>query len=696
MPIRRLAKLFMAVASVLVVAAGLVVLRASANNQALVASLENRFESYQLADQIRRGSEDRTRFARSYAATGDPRFEQYYQDVLAIRNGQKPRPEQYGQRVYWDFIVGGGHSTQADGQAVSLQQLMRQAGFTGEEFAKILEAQASSDELLRTEAIALHAVKGLFADENGAFTRRGPPDLEMAVRILYDEAYHRERARVMKPIDEFLAMVDARTASSVALYRSRTRTYWLLIEVTALLFLGLLALSYPIGRRLVLTPIAALQQQTRTMEEDLRHFTEEAKRIAAGDRRPSFAVATTAIRSNREDEVGELTRLHDRMIGHLQDAGAAITVMTGELADAQRRLRDGHTDLLAVLDAMPAALVILDPDRSWRLHNQAAADLLGRPPLEREARLRYLATFSFRDKSGRSIPLDELPPVRALAGIDVDGQEIEVERPDGVKEVVLASATPLRDAEGRVTGAVCSYQDISRLRELDRLKDEFVAIASHELRTPLTAIRGSLQLVLADNRVADEESRELLAVGLSSCDRLVRIVNDMLDLSKMEAGKLELHLAAIDATALVERAVDGIEGLARDAGITVALEVEAGLPALHVDADRLTQALVNLLSNAIRVAPRGSQVTVSVRAQAGGVAMSVADHGPGIAADDIPRIFTKFKQLAAQRTRSGGTGLGLPITKAIVDQHGGTIAVVSTLGQGTTFTITVPAAVQEV
>jgi signal transduction histidine kinase/CheY-like chemotaxis protein len=710
MTLKRAVQIMYVVSFLMASAAALVAGLANINHHARIESERLQLESVRLAAELRQSSDDLTRFARTYVATGDPKYEQYYRDVLAIRNGQKARPEHY-ERIHWDFVTAG-QPTNPGTRKVSLQELMRESGFTSEEFSKLREAQNNSDALVKTEEIALHAMKGLYDDGTGAFTRRGPVDQALAIRLMHDAAYHREKARIMRPIDEVMAMVDQRTASSLSTYNRRSGIYWRLIQALAGVFLVLLVLSYPMVRRRVFMPVSALQQQTESVATDLDHMATVAKQIARGDLEQSFSATATPLGSVAHDEVGELSRLHDAMIGRLQETGAAIATMTAEMteankalknenaerrraemeaAEAQRRIRGAHAELLATLDVVPAALVIMNPDRSIRLQNKAAEHLLGTAPGSPQERRQYFERFSVRDRAGRPVALDDLAPVRALSGVEVVGEELEVARPDGRKATILVGAAPVRDEQGQITGAVSGFQDISRLRELDRIKDEFVAIVSHELRTPLTAILGSLQLLVAEDAVTDPDNRELLTVGLKSCERLVRIVNDMLDISKMEAGRLDLRRASLDVGALVQQAAEGVDAVAKEAGVMVVRNVDAGLAAVDGDRDRLTQALVNLLSNAIKFAPRGSAVTVSARDGGDVVELSVTDCGPGIAPADIGRLFQKFEQLDSSGTRRvGGTGLGLTITKAIVEEHGGAIRVDSTVGQGTTFTFTVP------
>jgi len=351
-----------------------------------------------------------------------------------------------------------------------------------------------------------------------------------------------------------------------------------------------------------------------------------------------------------------------------------------------------HQELLAIINAVPAALVIMNRDGSVRLQNDAAEYLLGKAPETEAERKAYWQRFVSRDRSGRPLPVRDLAPVRALAGAEILGEEMEVQRPDGRRATILVSAAPLRDEQGAITGVAAGFQDITRLRELDRMKDEFVSVVSHELRTPLTAIRGSLQLLLADDRaVPDAEDRQLLQVALKSCERLVRNINDILDIAKIEAGKLRLRLSAVAVRYIIDGAVADVQPIATSAGVRVDATISPDVPAIHADADRIMQALVNLLSNAIKFAPSGTTVTIAAEEEDSFVVITVEDRGQGIAAEDAGRLFQKFQQLDGSVTRRvGGTGLGLAITKAIVEEHGGTIAVDSVVGERTVFRAKVP------
>lgn len=185
----------------------------SAANRVIEAET-NRHQSYLLADMLRQSSDDLTRLARTYVVTGDAQFEKQYWEVLAIRKGDKPMPEAY-HRIYWDFVAAGQAKPRPNGPKVALHQLMKEAGFTESEFAKLDEAVEKSDILVRQETIAMNAMKGNFQDGNGEFTKHGRPDLELARRLMHDDSYHAVKSKIMQPIDEFFVLMEQRTAKAV-------------------------------------------------------------------------------------------------------------------------------------------------------------------------------------------------------------------------------------------------------------------------------------------------------------------------------------------------------------------------------------------------------------------------------------------------------------------------------------------------
>jgi PAS domain S-box-containing protein len=251
-------------------------------------------------------------------------------------------------------------------------------------------------------------------------------------------------------------------------------------------------------------------------------------------------------------------------------------------------------------------------------------------------------------------------------------------------------SAPLRDSSGKIIGRIFLFHDVSREREIDRMKSEFISIASHELRTPMTSIKGSVDLILsgfAGDITAD--TQELLEIAQKSCDRLIRLINDILDLSKIEAGQVKLNLTRLDMTDVVERSVRGVKQLADQADVTLRIDKPAEMPQVEVDKDRMEQVVTNLLSNAIKFAPTHSTVRVEMSVADGWLQCSVIDQGCGIAEKDLPKVFGKFQQVGEKR--KGGTGLGLAITQALVQEHHGRIWVESEVNVGTRFIFRLPA-----
>jgi PAS domain S-box-containing protein len=265
---------------------------------------------------------------------------------------------------------------------------------------------------------------------------------------------------------------------------------------------------------------------------------------------------------------------------------------------------------------------------------------------------------------------------------------------DGTVRVVHARGEVVEDDDGRPLRMLGTGQDVSERREMQRIKDEFTSVVSHELRTPLTSIRGSLGLLAGGALGAlPDRAQRMADIAVSNCDRLVRLINDILDIERVESGRATMQLQPCDAADLLEQSVEMVEAMASAAGIEL---LPAAEPApLVADPDRVVQTLTNLLANAIKFSPAGTRVTARCRAREGEVLFEVSDQGRGIPPDKLERIFDRFEQVDASDSRErGGTGLGLAICRSIVEQHNGRIWAQSTVGAGSTLSFVLPA-VQE-
>lgn len=252
----------------------------------------------------------------------------------------------------------------------------------------------------------------------------------------------------------------------------------------------------------------------------------------------------------------------------------------------------------------------------------------------------------------------------------------------------------LGEAFGTLAAAVAEREhglrdDIRQLKEVERLKTEFVSMVSHELRTPLTAIRGALGLVLAGTTGAvASRTRDLLQIGLQNTERLIRLINDILDVERIESGHLFVRREPCELAEILRTTVESLRTLAMEAQVTLVFEAKESA-VVTGDPDRLVQVFTNLISNAVRFSPRGESVTVSLRTTPTSAVIFVSDRGPGIPLEFRRRIFGKFQQ-ADPSGGAGGAGLGLAIVRAIVERHGGSIRFDSAPGHGTTFITELP------
>jgi signal transduction histidine kinase len=344
-----------------------------------------------------------------------------------------------------------------------------------------------------------------------------------------------------------------------------------------------------------------------------------------------------------------------------------------------------------ILDSLGSGVVVLDAQGRVAMLNRMLAEMLhvsaanwiGRPAAELAALMGRFA----QPPAALSFDWPDAPGSRDIEWRD--GELLRFFRED---------CAPL-EAEGAATGApaatrgrVLAYHDVSHEKAVDRMKSEFISVASHELRTPMTSIKGSVDLILSGFAGdMSPEMQELLEIAQKSCDRLVRLVNDILDLSKIEAGQLKLNLVRLDLTEVAVRAICSVKALADKAQVRLRVDRPAPLPIVEADPDRIEQVITNLLSNAVKFSPPHGEVSVELSSDGHWVRCAVRDQGVGIAEKDLPRIFGKFQQLSEGRRR-GGTGLGLAITRGLIDEHRGSIWVESRAGEGSRFIFRLPVA----
>ena len=357
-----------------------------------------------------------------------------------------------------------------------------------------------------------------------------------------------------------------------------------------------------------------------------------------------------------------------------------------ELSTALAARRDSEARMAAVMEAVAEGIVTFDAAGRVLSANPAAERAFGIGP-------RGLPGTRIEERLA-DVGWEEIAPLLGLegAGPSLLGRRrvVEGRRADG-------TGFPL---ELIITGTVVDGEplfiaigwDVTQRQEVERLKDEFISVVGHELRTPLTSIRGSLGLLeggLAGKLPA--EAVEMVGIARSNTDRLVRLVTDILDIERIEAGRADLERRAVSTSELLVAACHVLQAVAD--GAEVGLRVEDGGGTVLADPDRIVQALTNLVGNAIKFSPKGTEIAMSAVADGEEMRFTVRDHGRGIPQENLEAIFERFRQVdASDRREKGGTGLGLAIARAIVAEHGGRIWAESEPGHGAAFHFTLPAA----
>lgn len=346
-----------------------------------------------------------------------------------------------------------------------------------------------------------------------------------------------------------------------------------------------------------------------------------------------------------------------------------------------------------LVESLPDGLIVLDADRRIEKVNQRAADLVGhsRPALVGASIDEVLHP---RGVDGLAVWRDGWPRSSRLATVrGVPEQVVDVRRADGSDVRLAVTGRYRRDHRGRLTGLTLLLRDPRRRERQASSGIEVVSTVSHELRSPLTSVKGFVSLMLNRwDRLDDVKKREMLEQVNIDAERVTRLVTELLDISRLETGRLKLRRQMVALVPLVGKVVAEVKNLHPE--LEPEVDVSENLPEVYADPDKIMQVLTNLVENTGKYAG-GEGVRVAATAHDGGnfVSVSVSDAGPGIPPEDLPRVFTKF--FRSGEGRPTGSGLGLYIAKGIVEAHGGTMTARSTVGEGTTFAFTLPAGVPD-
>jgi len=363
------------------------------------------------------------------------------------------------------------------------------------------------------------------------------------------------------------------------------------------------------------------------------------------------------------------------------DLAASFNYMAEEIRSKIDQITGNKARLEAVFLSMFDGLIVVDAKGAILLMNKALQDMfmvskdpVGRKPLE------VIRNIEVQETVDRLLKMTS----------GMESREISILMPE--KKALMIHGTPvIRD--GKVEGAVLVFHDITEIRRLENIRKDFVANVSHELRTPASNIKGFAETLGAGALEDKEHAKDFVKIIEANAERLVRLIDDLLDLSKIETGKLKLDFRSCSLRTIADKVIKDLENAAKEKSINIENNMDKDIPDIMVDEPMIAQVFYNLIDNAIKYTDNGGFIKLTAKEQAGFVTVSISDNGVGISEKDLPRIFERF--YCADKTRSrqaGGTGLGLSIIKHIVEEHGGQVSVESILGQGSTFTFTLPKA----
>jgi PAS domain S-box-containing protein len=582
---------------------------------------------------------------RTYAATGNTKFESYFWDILDIRNGEKRRPLNY-ERVFWDFMTA--ETPQLpflNGEKASLHSLMEDAGFTDAEFHLLALSHHNSDELVLLEEVAMHAMKGEFRDDDDGFSLKGAPDQEMALAILFGVEYHAAKTQIMDPINGFYAAIDKRTAASVheaTLHVLHCRK--MLVVVFAFLLLAVVSLFWT----------SYLYQKLRTFQLN-----------------------------------GAIDQLSQEVLDH-QRAERELALSNMNFENEKERL---SVTLLSIGDGVIATdvrgNVVLINRITEELTGWSQEEAAGRPLLE---------VFNIHNEKTGEICKNPVETVLST------GQSVELENHtalisrDGTHHLIEDSAAPIFSRRKKIVGAVVVYRDVTEKKrigeELMKVKKlESVGVLAggiaHDFNNVLSAILGNIDLARAHIDPSNEAT-PLLVEAKKACINAEGLTQQLLTFSR---GGDPI------------RQVVSIIGVIRDStsfvlhGSTVVCDFDIPDDLWQVDVDKgqMGQVIQNLIINARHAMPNGGVIKVSCqnrpdfredaskRPAGDYISIKISDEGTGIPAELLEKVFDPYFT-----TKKDGSGLGLAICHSVIEKHDGSISVESEAGKGTTFTIYLP------
>lgn len=396
------------------------------------------------------------------------------------------------------------------------------------------------------------------------------------------------------------------------------------------------------------------------ISKPIREISKVANDIARGDFSKRIALTST-------DEIGVLAKAFNYMSEQIQLRIKDVTTSRSRLEAVLLNMFEG----VMVVDEKGNILLV---NQTWKKVLCIKDDPVKKRPIE----------------VIRNIEIQEIVEETLKFDKNIEPKEVSVMVPD--EKILLIYATPIIRA-GKAEGAVFVFHDITELRRLEKIRQDFVANVSHELRTPVASIKGYAETLLNGAIDDKDNAQEFLEIINSDSNRLAILINDLLDLSKVESGELKLELKPINLKDLICKVVSSLKSQAKARSVITHLDVPANIPSVMADEMRIAQVLLNLIDNAIKYNNQNGEIFISVKDINGFVQVDIKDTGLGIPENDLPRLFERFYRVDKAHSRElGGTGLGLAIVKHIIQAHNGEVSVTSVLSSGSTFSFTIPKA----
>jgi len=421
--------------------------------------------------------------------------------------------------------------------------------------------------------------------------------------------------------------------------------------------------------------------KTKPGEIDPNEIFQELKGLSGSSKRQKKAA--TAISSLLKEKVDEKVTVVKKEL--TEKYGKLVEEKSQAAAESQQKFKKTLSEKKqteAIVRSVAAGVVVVNNKGEVLLMNPAAEKLLD---------------TTKEKKTGKSLTEgateEQLFSMARTASLDGE-TEIEIDGQEDTKKILRSSSAVIEDENGQTVGMVTVLNDVTKQKELDTMKNQFLSNVTHELRNPIGAIKQSISVILEETAgPITEPQKKFLSNAKRNLERLGALIDDILDLAKLEAKKMEINLQPTAITAVIDEVCQTLSAWIKNKEISIVGDIQNKIPEINIDHDRIIQVLMNIISNAIKFTPKGGTITLGAKLSDKGDQMeiSVADTGVGIAKNDLPKIFGKFQQ-AKNRSLgdTSGTGLGLAIAQEIVQLHKGEINVSSEEGKGTIFTFTLP------